>query len=95
MIKLDNTTGGQIKCITSNEIISFRFNEIMKDNFQISKGDLLEFSLAINQNNGVCFSWNFLEMNFSILLGFTTCNSNKIIIKRRFISRFTIKWNYS
>lgn len=54
MIKLDSTTrSGQIKYLTSNEIIPFRFNEIMKDDFQISDGDLLEFSLAINPNNGV------------------------------------------
>ena len=53
MIKLDNTTGGQIKYLTSNETIPFRFNEIMKDDFHISEGDLLEFSLTINQSNGV------------------------------------------
>ena len=58
VIKLDTTTGGQIKCLTSNEIISFRFNEIMKDDFQIIQGDLLEFSLALNQNNGVCSKRN-------------------------------------
>jgi hypothetical protein len=59
-MKLDNTTGGQIKCLPSNEIISFRFNEIMKENFQISEGDPLEFSLALNQNNGVCEDLIFL-----------------------------------
>jgi hypothetical protein len=29
----------------------------MKDNFQISEGDPLEFSLAINPNNGVCLDY--------------------------------------
>lgn len=55
VIKLESATrGGQIKYLTSNENIPFRFNEIMKDDFQISEGDLLEFSLAINPHNGVC-----------------------------------------
>jgi hypothetical protein len=31
----------------------------MKENFQISEGDPLEFSLAINQNNGVCLDFRF------------------------------------
>ncbi|CAF0761612.1 unnamed protein product [Rotaria sordida] len=52
VIKLDSTTGGQIKCLSSDQIIPFRFTEVMKDNFQISEGDLLEFSLAISANNG-------------------------------------------
>lgn len=64
VIKLDNTSGGQIKCLTSNEIISFRFNEIMKDDFQISQGDLMEFSLALNQNNGVCSKSNLSFLHF-------------------------------
>ncbi len=53
-MKLDSTIGGQIKCLTSNQMISFRFSEVMKDNFQISEGDPLEFTLANNTNNGVC-----------------------------------------
>ena len=53
-MKLDSTIGGQIKSVSSNQIISFRFSEVMKDNFQISEGDLLEFTLANNLNNGVC-----------------------------------------
>ena len=53
MIKLDKTIGGQIKYLTSNDVIAFRFNEIMKDNFQISEGDPVEFSVPFNQTNGV------------------------------------------
>ncbi|CAF3338742.1 unnamed protein product [Rotaria sp. Silwood1] len=52
VIKLDSSTGGQIKCLSSDQIISFRFTEVMKDNFQISEGDPLEFSLAMTSNNG-------------------------------------------
>ncbi|CAF4407626.1 unnamed protein product, partial [Rotaria sp. Silwood2] len=52
VIKLDSTTGGQIKCFLSDQIIPFRFTEVMKDNFQISEGDPLEFSLAFTSNNG-------------------------------------------
>lgn len=77
--KLDNTTGGQIKCLSSDQIISFRFSEVMKENFEISEGDPLEFSLAINPNNGVCPNKNFSNYFFLyiyILLGFTTCYSN-------------------
>ncbi len=48
--------GGQIKCLSSNQIVSFRFSEVMKDNFQISEGDPLEFTLASSSNNGVCFN---------------------------------------
>lgn len=57
-MKLDNTIGGQIKSLSSNQLLSFRFSEVMKDNFQISEGDPLEFSLAINLNNGVCLIRN-------------------------------------
>ncbi len=58
-MKLDNTTGGgQIKCLSSDQILSFRFSEVMKDNFEISEGDPLEFSIAINPNNGVCLFKN-------------------------------------
>jgi len=52
-MKLDKTIGGQIKYLTSNDIIAFRFNEIMKDNFEISDGDPVEFSVFYNPNNGV------------------------------------------
>ncbi|CAF1266558.1 unnamed protein product [Adineta steineri] len=52
VIKLDNTTGGQIKCLSLDQIVSFRFSEVMKDNFQISEGDPLEFTLSANTNNG-------------------------------------------
>ncbi|CAF3081035.1 unnamed protein product [Rotaria socialis] len=52
VIKLDNTSGGQIKCFLSDQVVPFRFSEVMKDNFQISEGDPLEFSLAISPNNG-------------------------------------------
>ena len=53
VIKLDETIGGQIQCLSSDQIIPFQFNEIMKDNFRISQGDLLEFSLTLRPNNGV------------------------------------------
>lgn len=54
--KLFHKTGGQIKCISlSNEIISFRFNEIMKENFQITEGDPLQFTVVHNQINGVSY----------------------------------------
>ncbi|CAF3989006.1 unnamed protein product [Rotaria sordida] len=52
VIKLDSTIGGQIKCLPSDQIVSFRFSEVMKDNFQITEGDPLEFTLALNSNNG-------------------------------------------
>jgi len=40
----------------------------MKENFQISEGDPLEFSLAISQNNGVCFyTFNCFYLNFYII----------------------------
>lgn len=52
-MKLDSTIGGQIKCLLSDQIVSFRFSEVMKDNFQISEGDPLEFTLATNPTNGV------------------------------------------
>ena len=74
--KLDNTIGGQIKCLTSDQIVSFRFTEVMKDNFQISEGDPLEFSLAINPNNGVCFNSFSSHYIFLHLLGFSTCYTN-------------------
>ncbi|CAF0776592.1 unnamed protein product [Adineta steineri] len=52
VVKLDSTTGGgQIKCLSSDQIVLFRFSEVMKDKFQISEGDPLEFSLAINPDN--------------------------------------------
>jgi hypothetical protein len=35
----------------------------MKENFQISEGDPLEFSLAISQNNGVCLFVFFYTFN--------------------------------
>ena len=53
MIKLDESIGGQIQCLSSDQIIPFQFNEVMKDNFRISQGDLLEFSLTLRPNNGV------------------------------------------
>ena len=52
-MKLDPSVGGQIKCIPSNQLVPFRFSEVMKDNFQISEGDPLEFTLAHSSNNGV------------------------------------------
>ncbi|CAF3428799.1 unnamed protein product [Rotaria socialis] len=52
VIKLDTTIGGQIKYLSSDQIVSFRFSEVMKDNFQITEGDLLEFTLASNIING-------------------------------------------
>lgn len=52
VMKLDKTIGGQIKYLTSNDIIVFRFNEIMKDNFEISEGDPVEFSVYYNPTNG-------------------------------------------
>ncbi|CAF0873866.1 unnamed protein product [Adineta ricciae] len=52
VMKLDSTIGGQIKCLLSDQIVSFRFSEVMKDNFQISEGDPLEFTLATNPTNG-------------------------------------------
>ncbi|CAF0756986.1 unnamed protein product [Adineta steineri] len=52
VVKLDSTTGGgQIKCLSSDQIVLFRFSEVMKDKFQICEGDPLEFSLAINPDN--------------------------------------------
>ncbi|CAF3963890.1 unnamed protein product, partial [Rotaria magnacalcarata] len=52
VIKLDTTIGGQIKYLSSDQIVSFRFSEVMKENFQITEGDLLEFTLASNIING-------------------------------------------
>ncbi len=78
-MKLDITTGGgQIKSLSSDQILSFRFTEVMKDNFQISDGDPLEFSIAINPNNGVCLCKNSCFFLHRLLpsLGFTTCYSN-------------------
>ena len=59
-MKLDTTIGGQIKCFSANQIVSFRFSEVMKDNFQISEGDSLEYTLANGSNNGVGLKITFL-----------------------------------
>ena len=65
-MKLDPAIGGQIKCLTSNQIVSFRFSEVMKENFQISEGDPLEFSLAHTANNGVrYYHFPVTESSFS------------------------------
>ena len=45
VIKLDNVAGGQIQCTSADQLVSFRFSEVMKDNFQICEGDSLEFTL--------------------------------------------------
>jgi len=52
--KLDSNNGGQIKCLSTNQLVSFRFSEVMKDNFQISEGDPLEFTIDNRATNGVC-----------------------------------------
>lgn len=57
VVKLDNTSGGQIKQLKSDQIVSFRFTEVMKENFQIAEGDPIEFTLSTTSNNGVCFNY--------------------------------------
>ena len=70
-MKLDPAIGGQIKCLTSNQIVSFRFSEVMKENFQISEGDPLEFSLAHTANNGVRYHYSIhsfsIESSFLVV----------------------------
>ncbi len=39
----------------------------MKDNFQISEGDPLEFTLAANLNNGVCADQGFIQLIFCLI----------------------------
>ena len=69
-MKLDSTTGGHIKCLLSDQIVSFRVSEVMKDKFQISEGDPLEFSLATNSNNGVGLTHKYCVLFFCIFFSF-------------------------
>jgi hypothetical protein len=58
-------------------MVTFRFSEVMKDNFEISESDVLEFTLAPSSNNGVCLDnfRNFL-IDFILYAGFTSSYSN-------------------
>ncbi|CAF0970741.1 unnamed protein product, partial [Didymodactylos carnosus] len=49
--KLEQTTGGVIKCTNRDETVTFRFSEVMKDSFQIAEGDLLEFTIVPSLND--------------------------------------------
>ena len=51
----------------------------MKDNFEISESDPLEFTLAASSNNGVCldnFRNSFFFIDFLLYAGFTSGYSN-------------------
>ncbi|CAF1160122.1 unnamed protein product [Adineta ricciae] len=52
VLQLVDNKSGYIKCITSDQVVPFRFSEVMKDDFQIIEGGPLEFSLALNPHNG-------------------------------------------
>lgn len=58
----DSNTGGQIQCLSSNQIVSFRLTEVMKDIFNISEGDPLEFTIIPGATNVVSRDALFLSL---------------------------------